>query len=189
MDHQFEYDEEAGPITIPIAPSGAALPPRPLLETVAKLRALSVLLCLDMELAEELVAITLICAGAGFDPSRFDPNLTAWLYRRLRSYYYRDYAAQHERSAAPVFRTIDQSAAFAALAELPVEQREALVLVEAAGFSLGEATAICRCTRNRFRELLKRARARVARALPPEMCGTSKTATVVALFASAQITA
>ncbi len=95
MDHQFEYDEEADPIVI--APSGAALPPQPLLETVAKLRALSVLLCLDVELAEELVAITLIRAGAGFDPSHFDPNLTAWLYRRLRSYYYRDYAAQPRR--------------------------------------------------------------------------------------------
>jgi RNA polymerase sigma-70 factor (ECF subfamily) len=187
MDHQFEYDEEADPLAI--VPSGAALPPQPVLETVAKLRALSVLLCLDVECAEELVAVTLIRAGAGFDPSRFDPNLTAWLYRRLRSYYYRDYAAQRETSAAPALRNIDHSAAFAALAELPVEQREAIVLVEAAGFSLREATAICRCTRNRFRELLRRARAGVARALPPEKSGTSKTATVVALFASAQIMA
>ncbi len=186
MDHRFEYDEEADPIAI--APSGGALPPQPLLETVAKLRALSVLLCLDVELAEQLVAVTLIRAGAGFDPSRFDPNLTAWLYRRLRSYYYRDYAA-HETSAAPTLRNIDHSVASAALAELPVEQREALVLVEAAGFSLNEAMAICRCTRNRFRELLRRARAGIARALPPETSGTSKTATVVALFASAQIMA
>jgi len=183
MDHQFEYDEEADPIVI--APSETVLPPQPLLETVAKLRALSILLCLDVELAEQLVAVTLTRAGAGFDPSRFDPNLTAWLYRRLRSYYYRDHTG-HDISAA---RTVRNSAAFAALAQLSVEQREALVLVEAAGFSPNEATAICRCTRNRFRELLRRARAAVARALPPEKSETSKTATVVTLLASAQIMA
>ena len=186
MDHQFEYDQEAEPIEI--SPSGAPLP-TPLIETVARLRALSILLCLDVELAEELVAVTLIRASVAFDPARFDPNFSAWLYRRLRSYYYRDYAPQHETSAARTFRAVDQNAAFAALAELPIEQREALVLVEAAGFSLNEAAAICRCTRNRFKELLSRARAGVARAMPPRGSDRSNAATVVALFASAQITA
>jgi RNA polymerase sigma-70 factor (ECF subfamily) len=186
MDHQFEYDQEADAITV--SPSDEPLP-TPLIETVARLRALAVLLCLDVELAEELVGVTLTRASVGFDPSRFDPNLSAWLYRRLRSYYYRDYAPHHEASRAPAFRTIDQSAAFAALAELPVEQREALILVETAGFSLNEAAAISRCTRSRFKELLRRARAGLARALPLHKSGTSKPATVVTLFASAQVMA
>ena len=189
MDHQFEYDQEADPITI--LRGGTPLP-TPVVETVAKLRALSILLCLDVELAEELVAVTLTRASVAFDPSRFDPNLTSWLYRRLRSYYYRDYfrlIAEREMVAAPAFADEEQSDAFAAIAELPVEQREALVLVEAAGFSPNEGAAICRCTRNRFKELLRRARTGLARTLPGQRSGAFKVATVAELFETAQATA
>jgi RNA polymerase sigma-70 factor (ECF subfamily) len=41
-----------------------------------------------------------------------------------------------------------------ALGKLPADQREALVLVEAAGFSFTEAGHICRCPRVRFRNLV-----------------------------------
>ncbi len=183
MDQPFDYDEAAEPTATGF--EARTSPPQPLLETAARLRALSTLLCLDARLAEELVKITLIRASVSYDPARFDPSLTPWLYRRLRSYYYRDYAPLRE-PRTPVSRAPDQSAVLAALAELPVEQREALMLVEAGGFSQNEAAAICRCTRYRFKELLRRARAAFTRSFAVQDGAVMNGASVVALFASVQ---
>ncbi len=183
MDQPFDYDEAAGPVAIGDA---NALPPVPMLEAAAKLRALATLLCLDVELAEELVKITLIRASVGYDPSRIDTSLTPWLYRRLRSYYYRDYLQRAAAYVTPVPQAPDQGAGLAALAELPVEQREALVLVDAGGFTPNEAAAICRCTRYRFREILRRARTAFAGDFACQDTAETNGASVVALFTSVQ---
>ncbi len=183
MDQRFDYDQAADPVAIGDV---AAPPPEPLLEAAAKLKALATLLCLDVELAEELVRITLTRASVGYDPSRIDTSLTPWLYRRLRSYYYRDYPRQAATYVTSVPQAPGQSAALAALAELPVEQREALVLVDAGGFTPNEAAAICRCTRYRFREILRRARTAFAGNFACQDAAQTNGATVVALFASAQ---
>jgi RNA polymerase sigma-70 factor (ECF subfamily) len=183
MDQFFDQDEAADPVTIGCEPGSQ--PPEPLRETAARLRALSTLLCLDVGLAEELVKITLIRASVGYDSARFDPSLTPWLYRRLRSYYYRDHAPQHE-PRTPVRQAPGQSAALAALAELPVEQREALMLVEAGGFTPNEAAAICRCTRYRFREILRRARTGFARSFTAQGAAATNDTAAAVLFASAQ---
>lgn len=179
MDHQFDCDHRAEAVAA--SPSRKVPPPPAAIATVARLRALSILLCLDVDLAEELVAVTLTRASVAMNPRHFELNLTMWLYGRLRGYYYRDYA----HLAAP--RAGRQVNAFAALAELSAAQREALVLIEAAGCSISQAARICRCPKDRFKELVRSAQLRLARNLPARRLDASQQpATIVALFASAQ---
>src|SRR5262249_8931344 len=61
-------------------------------ESIARLRAFAILLCVDVNLGEELVKVTLLRAGVAIDPAGLGTNLTTWLIRRLRSCYYREYA-------------------------------------------------------------------------------------------------
>jgi RNA polymerase sigma-70 factor, ECF subfamily len=186
--HQH-YSSERETVLVAELPRPERTLPSAALATVARLRALAILLCVDVDLAEELVALTLTRASAGMNPRHFEVNLSTWLYGRLRGYYYHDYAhlaAAHEGRAMPSFARHDQADAFVALAELPAEHREALVLIEAAGCSLAEAARICRCPKDRFKELVRKARAGLARDLPSRRIDASKPASVVALFASAQ---
>ena len=127
------------------------------LATIAKLRAFAVLLCMDMSSFEQ-----------GGDAS-------AWLFGKLRSYFYAEYAS---RSAPNLGANADgwptnqvhvagpaHGALLAALAKLSPEQREALVLVEAAGFCDSEAARICRCRPDTFKDLVDRARTKVSQTL------------------------
>ena len=59
-------------------------------DSIARLRAFSMLLCMDTDLADELVEVTLLRSSVGADPAAFGPNLSTWLIKRLRSYYYRE---------------------------------------------------------------------------------------------------
>jgi RNA polymerase sigma-70 factor, ECF subfamily len=133
-------------------------------ESIARLRAFSRLLCMNADLADELVEVTLLRSSVGADPAGFSANLSTWLIKRLRSYYYREYARRP--GVTPVRRTSgEQADILAALAKLRAEQREALVLVDAIRFSLGEAGRICRQPPGRFRTLIEGARADFARHL------------------------
>ena len=124
--------------------------------TIAKLRAFSFLLCLDPAMADELVEITLVRAKVGIDPASLGENLSPWLIRRLRGYYFREYAGRPASGMRPIgpFDQTEHAEIVTALGKLPADQREALVLVEAAGFSFTEAGHICRCPRVRFRNLV-----------------------------------
>jgi len=53
----------------------------------------------------------------------------------------------------------------AALGELPQDQREALLLVGASGFSYEEAAAICECAVGTIKSRVNRARTRLAELL------------------------
>ncbi len=141
------------------ASAAAMLPAQSeLMATIAKLRAFSFLLCLEPAMADELVEITLVRAKVGIDPASLGENLAPWLIRRLRGYYYREFAGRPVPDAGtrPIgpFDQTEHAEIIEALGKLPAEQREALVLVEAAGFSFGEAGRICRCPRVRFRNLV-----------------------------------
>ena len=140
-----------------LAPLRTALP------TVKRLRAFARLLCLNVAQADELVALTLLRASPTIRPSRIGPELSVWLFSRLCSYYHSEFT---ERSK-PVARlsTLHLSRhgdAPLALARLSPREREALVLVEAAGFSVEDAARICHCKRAPFEQLLAEARARYA---------------------------
>jgi len=128
------------------------------LESIARLRAFAMLLCMDADLADELVKVTLLRASVGIDLAGFGTNLSTWLIRRLRSYYYREYARRPV--AMPPHRASHEHADIvAALAKLREEQREALVLVEALRFSSGQAARVCKLPPGRFRTLIGGARA------------------------------
>jgi len=141
-----------------------------LLTTVAKLRSFSLLLCLDADLADRLVEITLLRAGVCMSPSRLGTNTLGWLCGRLRSYFYSEYAGHPTAAMAgsghlpPVLKPFQGAARdlLGALAELPVEQREALVLTEAMGFSRNQAARICSYPRHIFKIHIDGARMQLA---------------------------
>jgi RNA polymerase sigma-70 factor (ECF subfamily) len=141
-------------------------PSRAILATVARLRAFARLLCLDATQADELVALTLLYASPTIRPSHIGPELSAWLYGRLCSYYHSEFA---KRSMPAVqlsaLHLSGHGDALLALARLSSKEREALVLVEAAHFSVGEAARISHCKLVQFKLLLAGARARFAVAL------------------------
>ena len=141
------------------------LPERQVLhESICRLRAFSILLCMDVNLGEELVKVTLLRAGAAIDPGGLGTDLATWLIRRLRSYYYREYARRP--AVTPTGgASVEHADILAALAKLGAEQREALILVEAIRFSFGEAARVCRQPPGRFRNLVEGARADLARHL------------------------
>ena len=124
--------------------------------------------------ADDLVQETLIKAWTHRDKFVEGTNLRAWLFTILRNTYYtaavrrrrevRDETGKYAAtlSAAP---TQDWSIALrslqAALAQLPAEHREALILVGAAGLTYEEAAEVCGCALGTIKSRVNRARARL----------------------------
>jgi RNA polymerase sigma-70 factor (ECF subfamily) len=124
--------------------------------------------------ADDLVQETLTKAWTHRE--KFEPgtNLRAWLFTILRNTYYtgagrrrrevRDETGQYAAtlSTAP---TQDWSIAMRdmqlALAQLPDEHREALILVGAAGLTYEEAAEICGCALGTIKSRVNRARAKL----------------------------
>jgi RNA polymerase sigma-70 factor (ECF subfamily) len=131
--------------------------------------------------ADDLVQDTLIKAWSHRD--KFEPgtNLRAWLFTILRNTYYtavvrrrrevRDEDDQYARSltSAPTQEWgLALRALQAALAELPPEHREALILVGAAGLSYEEAAGICGCALGTIKSRVNRARNRLLKVMDVE---------------------
>ena len=141
-----------------------------LFATVAKLRSFSLLLCLNSELADRLVEITLLRAGVCMSPSRLGSNTLGWLCGRLRSYFYSEFVGRPthvtlESSDLPPVLSQFQGAAqdlVNVLTELPAEHREALVLTEAMEFSRAQAARIASCPLHIFKPRIEEARAHLA---------------------------
>jgi RNA polymerase sigma-70 factor (ECF subfamily) len=167
-----------------------------LVAEMGSLRAFGVSLCGDKERADDLVQETLFKAWNHLDSFKEGTNLKAWLFTILRNTYFSErrkrrrevedadgsYAArlstqpaQHGHMEMQDFR--------AALVQLPDDQREALILVGAAGFSYEEAAEICGCAVGTIKSRVNRARNRLAGMLgledgesDPGSEGLSKTA-------------
>jgi RNA polymerase sigma-70 factor, ECF subfamily len=154
-----------------------------LLAEMTSLRAFAVSLCGDRERADDLVQETLFKAWNHLDSFREGTNLKAWLFTILRNTYFSErrkrrrevedadgsyaatlssHAEQHGHMEMQDFR--------AALTELPDDQREALVLVGAAGFSYEEAAKISGCAVGTIKSRVNRARNRLS-----EMLGLDET--------------
>jgi RNA polymerase sigma-70 factor, ECF subfamily len=144
------------------------------LEFLPAVRAFARSLTRNRTEADDLVQETLLKALSNMD--KFDPgtNLRAWLFTILRNTYYTEIRkrrrendgmaalAQQDTNIGP---SQEWSATLTslkdALALLPDDQREALVLVGAAGLSYEEAAEVCGCALGTIKSRVNRARAKL----------------------------
>jgi len=152
-----------------------------LLASIPNLRAFAVSLTGSSERADDLVQETLMKAWAKFHTFQEGTNLRAWLFTILRNEFYSQvrkrgrevedaegtYAARLASQPAQGGH-MDLSDFRKALAELPADQREALILVGASGFSYEEAAEICECAVGTIKSRVSRARTRLAELLSLE---------------------
>jgi len=142
---------------------------------MTNLRAFAVSLCGDREHADDLVQETLFKAWNHLDSFHEGTNLKAWLFTILRNTYFserrkrrREVEDADGRYAATLATHPEQHGHMdmqdfrAALTRLPDDQREALILVGAAGFSYEEAAEISGCAVGTIKSRVNRARNRLA---------------------------
>ena len=151
---------------------------RDLLDLIPFLRAFSRWLCGDRELADDLAQEALAKAWQSRETFRAGSNLKAWLFTILRNQFYSDRRrawrqAPWDDSAAervPIARgeqtwAVQLSDTARALRGLPAEQREALILVGAGGFSYEDAAKISNCAVGTVKSRVARARKALSAAL------------------------
>jgi RNA polymerase sigma-70 factor (ECF subfamily) len=146
-----------------------------LLAAVPSLRAFAISLSGNVDRADDLVQDTLVRAIA--NAHRFEPgtNLNAWLFTILRNLFHSEYRKRRREVEDPdgayaeqLTSQPEQGARLdfedfrSALATLPSEQREALLLVGASGFSYEETAAICGCAVGTVKSRVNRARSRLS---------------------------
>src|SRR6516225_4978621 len=145
------------------------------LATVPSLRAFAISLCGNIDRADDLVQETLLRALAHIDSFEPGTNMPAWLFTILRNLFRSEYRKRRREVEDVEGRYADQLKTHpeqvgriefgefrAALAKLPHDQREALLLVGASGFSYEEAAAICECAVGTIKSRVNRARSKLA---------------------------
>jgi len=151
------------------------------LATVPSLRAFAMSLCGNIDRADDLVQETLLRALSHIDSFDPDTNMPAWLFTILRNLFRTEYRKRQRevedaggRYAEMLVSHPQQTGRVefeqlrAALAKLPSDQREALILVGASGFSYAAAAAICGCVVGTIKSRVNRARLRLANLLAVE---------------------
>lgn len=145
---------------------------------IPHLRAFAVSLCRDSQRADDLVQETLVKGWQKRESFEAGTNLKAWLFTILRNNYFSELRKKNhllvEANGDSVERLSEHPAQSghldlqdfaAALGQLEPAQREALVLVGAAGFSYEEAAQICGCAVGTIKSRVNRARHRLAELL------------------------
>ena len=138
---------------------------------IPEMRAFARSLCRERELADDLVQDTCLKAWQAVDTFETGAPLRPWLFRILRNEYYqhsrrawRSTSLDPEFAEQTLFVSGDMDAQLdfrilqAAIASLPDVQREALVLVVAAGYTYEEAGEICNCAPGTVKSRVSRAR-------------------------------
>jgi RNA polymerase sigma-70 factor (ECF subfamily) len=146
-----------------------------MLGAVPSLRAFAISLCGNVDRADDLVQETLLRAWANINSFEPGTNMSAWLFTILRNLFRSEYrkrrreVADGEGSYAESLKTQPEQTSRvefeefrAALNKLPADQREALILVGASGFSYEEAAGICGCAVGTIKSRVNRARTRLA---------------------------
>jgi RNA polymerase sigma-70 factor, ECF subfamily len=149
-----------------------------ILAEVPKLRAFAISLCGNLDQADDFVQETLLRAWAHIDQFQRGTNMAAWLFTILRNSLrsnYRKYRREVEDAdgsyAERMITQPEQNGRLefeelrGALAKLPSDQRETLILVVASGASYEEAAEICGCRVGTIKSRVHRARARLAQIL------------------------
>jgi RNA polymerase sigma-70 factor (ECF subfamily) len=146
-----------------------------LVSLIPTLRAFAVSMCGDPVRADDLVQETLVKAWAHQASFQEGSNLRAWLFTILRNSYLSDRRKRRREvedgdgSRAAQLAVyprqqgaIDLADLRVALARLSDEQREALILIGAAGLSYEEAAEICECPVGTMKSRVNRARSKLA---------------------------
>ena len=142
-----------------------------LVKTIPSLRAFAISLTQNNDRADDLVQETLVKAWDKHESFQPGTNLKAWLFTILRNEFYSqmrkrgrevqdseglftENLAQHPSQ----YGSLDMQDFRKALEKLPEEQREAIILVGASGFSYEEAADICGCALGTIKSRVNRAR-------------------------------
>ena len=162
------------------------MPPNPsvseaMLRAVPSLRAFAISLCGNVDRADDLVQETLLRAWANLNSFEPGTNMSAWLFTILRNLFRSDYRkrrrevedddgsyAESLKSQPEQNGRLELDELPAALAKLPADQREAVILVGASGLSYEEAAHICGCPIGTIKSRVNRARGRLAELLSIE---------------------
>jgi RNA polymerase sigma-70 factor (ECF subfamily) len=147
---------------------------RELLATLPSLRAFAVSLSGRHDKADDLVQDTVMKAWAKQTSFEMGTNLKAWLFTILRNEFYSQMrkrgrevqdteGAFTERMAVhpSQYGVMDLADFKKALDALPDDQREAIILIGASGFSYEEAAEICKCAVGTMKSRVSRARTRL----------------------------
>ena len=149
-----------------------------MLAAVPGLRAFAISLSGNVDRADDLVQETLVRAIANINSFQPGTNMGAWLVTILRNLFRSEYRKRRREvedpdgsyseslTAAPgQHARLEFKELLAALAKLPLVQREALLLVGASGFSYDEAAAICGAPIGTIKSRANRARTQLAELL------------------------
>ena len=147
---------------------------REMLATLPSLRAFAVSLSGRHDKADDLVQDTVMKAWAKQESFELGTNIKAWLFTILRNEFYSQMRKRGrevqdsdglftERMAVhpPQYGSMDLADFKKALDRLPDDQREAIVLIGASGFSYEEAAEICNCAIGTMKSRVSRARTRL----------------------------
>jgi RNA polymerase sigma-70 factor, ECF subfamily len=146
-----------------------------MIAAIPGLRAFGLSLTSRSDKADDLVQETLMKAWKHHESFQQGTNMKAWLYTILRNEFYSQLRKRKREvedadgfysSKVAVHAEQDGHLELAdlriALAKLPEDQREAIILVGASGFSYEEAAEICSVAVGTIKSRVNRARARLA---------------------------
>jgi RNA polymerase sigma-70 factor, ECF subfamily len=146
-----------------------------MLAAMPNLRAFAVSLANNPDRADDLVQDTILRAWANIHRFERGTNLNAWLFTILRNQFHSEYRKRKREVedadgayAARLKTHPDQQSHLdfedfrTALATLPIDQREALLLVGAQGMSYEEASEVCNVAVGTVKSRVNRARSKLA---------------------------
>jgi RNA polymerase sigma-70 factor (ECF subfamily) len=157
-----------------------------LVAAIPGLRAFSLSLTSRGATADDLVQETLMKAWKHQDSFKPGTNLRAWLFTILRNEFYSqlrkrkrevedvdDLYSSRVSVLAEQHGHLEMAELRSALNKLPEDQREAIVLVGASGFSYEEAAEICNVAVGTIKSRVNRARTKLASMLQFDSSGTA----------------
>lgn len=145
-----------------------------LVKTIPSLRAFAISLAQNNDRADDLVQETLVKAWDKQASFQLGTNLKAWLFTILRNEFYSQMRKRGREvqdsdgllTASVAIHpgqqgSLDLKDFRKALETLPEDQREAIILIGASGFSYEEAAEICGCAVGTIKSRVSRARTRL----------------------------
>jgi RNA polymerase sigma-70 factor (ECF subfamily) len=152
-----------------------------ILKAIPRLRAFATSLTGNVDKADDLVQEALVRGLSHIEQFKPGSNVQAWLFTILRNQFHTAYRKRRREVADPdgmiaARRStppeqgghLDLEQLKVALSKLPVDQREALLLVTLEGFSYKEAAEICGAQIGTIKSRISRARASLTELLGVE---------------------